>query len=204
MSVGGLLHFHATAESPIHRLPAGLKLSSALVLVAGTVVAPLRFPWWFAGVTLVLLLATLASRIPLAFLLKRLLVLSPFVLGAALVNALDPARRGDFAGIALKGVLCLATVTLLANTTPFHETLRVLGRLRVPSLLVTTMALMHRYLFVLADEAQRMRRARASRTLAPGRRFRWRATATVAAQVFLRASGRAERIYDAMCARGWR
>ena len=56
---------------------------------------------------------------------------------------------------------------------------------------------------MLADEAARMRRARACRTFAPGRRRAWRTAATVIGQLFLRASDRAERIYDAMRARGW-
>jgi cobalt/nickel transport system permease protein len=101
-------------------------------------------------------------------------------------------------------VLCLFTVILVSNTTPFNEVLRVLRRVRVPGLLVTTVALMHRYLFVLVDESERMRRARASRTFARGRRFRWQTLATVIGQLFIRASERAERIYDAMCARGWK
>jgi cobalt/nickel transport system permease protein len=93
---------------------------------------------------------------------------------------------------------------LLANTTPFSDLLRVLKRLHVPALLVTTLALMYRYLFVLIDEAQRMKRARTSRTFSSKRSWTWHMSATVISQLFIRASERAERIYDAMCARGWR
>jgi cobalt/nickel transport system permease protein len=101
-------------------------------------------------------------------------------------------------------VLCLLTVILVSNTTPFSKILRVLASLRVPGLLITTIALMHRYLFVLVDEAERMRRARLSRSFIAGRRFHWRTLATVVGLLFVRASERAERIYDAMCARGWK
>jgi cobalt/nickel transport system permease protein len=62
---------------------------------------------------------------------------------------------------------------------------------------------MHRYLFVLRDESGRMGRARSARTFTRGRRFAWLAAASVVGQLFVRASARAERIYDAMCARGW-
>jgi len=34
--------------------------------------------------------------------------------------------------------------------------------------------------------------------------MRWHVLSTVASQLFVRASKRAERIYDAMCARGWK
>ena len=76
-------------------------------------------------------------------------------------------------------------------------------RARVPAILVSILALMYRYLFVLVDEAQRMRRARASRTFRPGRWWRWHALATVIGQLFVRSTERAERIYAAMIARGW-
>ena len=98
------------------------------------------------------------------------------------------------------GLLC----EIHSNTTPFTSILRVLKSVRVPGLLITTIALMHRYLFVLADEAERMRRARASRTFTRGRRWQWLALASVVGQLFVRASERAERIYNAMCARGWK
>ena len=44
-------------------------------------------------------------------------------------------------------------MVLLSNTTPFSELLRVLKAARVPALLVTTLSLMYRYLFVLVDES---------------------------------------------------
>ena len=75
---------------------------------------------------------------------------------------------------------------------------------RVPALLVTTLSLMYRYMFVLLDEGQRMRRARLSRTFTGRRARSWRARASVLGQLFIRSSERAERIYGAMCARGWR
>jgi cobalt/nickel transport system permease protein len=49
-----------------------------------------------------------------------------------------------------------------------------------------------------------MRRARASRTFERQRRMRWHLLGTVVGQLFVRASERAERIYAAMCARGWK
>jgi len=203
MSTHWLGHSHPHA-SPVHLWPAVIKLGGACTMILGTVLLPLHVTAWFASVGLCLLLVAGLSHLPPLFLLRRLLVLSPFVLGVALVNAFQAATRATFLGIALKSVLCLLTVILVSNTTPFSEILRVLQRVRVPALLITTMALMHRYLFVLADEAERMSRARASRTFLPHRRFHWQTLATVVGQLFVRATERAERIYDAMCARGWK
>jgi cobalt/nickel transport system permease protein len=198
-----LTHQHGHLNSPIHRLPAELKLGAGLVLITLTVLLPPTVAWFVFG-ALLLALVTLLSRISPLFLLKRLLLLAPFVLGVVIVNAFHPAYRAHWPLLLIRSMLCLLTVILVSNTTPFSEVLRVLRRVRVPALLITTMALMHRYLFVLAEEAERMRRARASRTFTARRRWQWPVLATVAGQLFIRASERAERIYAAMCARGFK
>ena len=74
----------------------------------------------------------------------------------------------------------------------------------MPGLLVTTLALLYRYLFVLIDELERMQRARAARTFRSSRWKTWQVLASIAGQLFVRSTERAERIYAAMCARGWK
>jgi len=197
-------HYHRHRDSAMSRLPAVFKLGVALAMIVGTVLAPSTAVGWFIGVALVLVAAVVLSRLPLLFLLKRLAWLSPFILGVALVNALQPAARSSWLTVAMKSTICLLTIILVSNTTPFSRILRVLKAVQVPVLLITTIALMHRYLFVLVEEAERMRRARASRTFNRLSGARWQALSTVVGQLFVRASERAERIYDAMCARGWK
>ncbi len=197
-------HYHKQRESAVSRLPAGLKLGVALGMIVGTVLAPPGAAGWYGAMAVVLVAAVALSRMPVLFLLKRLAWLSPFVLSVALVNGWQGAGRGSGEAVAVKSAICLLTVIVVSNTTPFSEILRVLRSARVPGLLITTIALMHRYLFVLVEEAERMRRARASRTFMRQRRGRWPTLATVVGQLFVRASERAERIYDAMCARGWK
>jgi cobalt/nickel transport system permease protein len=196
-------HRHAQ-PCPLHRLPAGVKLGTALVIIVGTVLVPADWRSWYVGVAGFLFGVAWWSRIPPLFLLRRLLVLSPFVLGVVAVNAVQVPAPGGSATLLARSALCLLTVVLLANTTPFGQTLAVLRRVRAPAVLVTTVALMHRYLYVLLEESERMRRARASRTLRAGRRAQWRLLGTMVGHLFVRASERAERIYASMCARGWK
>jgi cobalt/nickel transport system permease protein len=197
-------HHHGRHDSPMHRLPAAAKLWAALATIVGTVLVPWEWRVWFIATVVLLSVATLLSRIALWFLLRRLLLLSPFVFGVVLVNALQPSVHKSWPELAARSGICLFTVILLANTTPFGKILAALRSARVPALLVTTLALMHRYLFVLLDESERMRRARAGRTFQRQRRVRWHVLGTVVGQLFVRASERAERIYAAMCARGWK
>ncbi len=195
---------YSRLDSPVHRIPAIVKSATALLLVITLVVVPLSQTWVFAAAAVILVLAAVASRVPLSFIVKRLLLLEPFVLGVAILMLFRPDGMTVFLSIFVRSTLCLLTMILLSNTTPFSGLLEVFRRLGAPALLVTLLALMYRYLFVLIDEAERMQRARVSRTFTKGRTHVWRLLATVVSQLFIRSSERAERIYSAMCARGWR
>ena len=199
-----LLEPYQHRRSVIHRLPAGVKAAGALAFVLAIVLLP-RSSWtaYGAGATLLLLLAGL-SRIPFAALARRLLLVEPFALGVALLSLLQQDGLRVFAATLTKSTLCLFCMVLLSGTTRFSAILRLLWRIRVPSLLVTTLALMHRYLFVLVDETGCMVRASRSRTFTRDRASAWRSSASVIAHLFVRSSERAERIYAAMCARGWK
>jgi cobalt/nickel transport system permease protein len=134
-------------------------------------------------------------------------MLEPFVVAVALLALFAPAEGAGwrlFGFLMARCTIALGMMVWFTATTPFSEMLRVMRLVRVPGLLVTTLALMHRYIFVLGDESGRMRRARESRTFSQRHGVTWRATASVVGQLFLRASERADRIYAAMCARGWR
>ena len=198
-----LLDSHSQLDSPLHRLPAAVKLAVAVGLVLVTVLLPASRPAGFAFIAVAVAVAVVLSRIPPAFLAKRLLLLEPLALGVGVLVIFQPGGWRVFAVVMARTNLCLLTMILLSNTTPFADILRVLQRLRVPSLLVTTLALMYRYLFVLADEVGRMSRARAGRTFSARRRVAWRSLAGIVSQLFIRSTERAERIYAAMCARGW-
>ena len=175
-----------------------------MALVGSVVLLP-RGAWAaYALVGAALVLAAALSRIPALVLARKLVLLEPFVLGVAALSLLQPHGPAVFASMLVKSTLCLFAMVLLTSATRFTDVLGVLWRLRVPALLVTSLALMYRYLSVLVDESARMHRARRSRTFSGGRAFAWRSSATVVALLFVRSSERAERIYDAMCARGWR
>lgn len=115
-----------------------------------------------------------------------------------------------FATIAAKSWLSVQVALLLTYTTPFHDLLDALRELRLPRILVAIIGFMYRYLAVLGDEAQRLIRARASRSaladgVAGGGSIAWRArvTGNMVGSLFLRSYERSERIYDAMIARGF-
>jgi cobalt/nickel transport system permease protein len=195
---------YSRLESPIHRLPAMLKLLTALSFIIVAVAVPIHYHWLFLTLFGFLAVASAFSRIPWKFLIGRLVILEPFALGIALMALFQHDGYTIFLSILVKSTLCLYTMILLSNSTPFSEILAALHTLKIPSLLITILALAYRYLFVLIDEGERLQRARRSRTFVTTRTKHWVTLATIVGQLFVRSTERAERIYDAMMSRGWK
>lgn len=192
----------ASARVPGRLPPTARLLGTLAMLVAIAGLPPAHAPWLWVPTLLWIAIFVLAGA-PWRPLLRRLLWLSPLIAGTALGAALS-GHGPDWRLLAWRSGLSLATVLLLGATTPFADLLDALRRLRVPSLLISVLALMHRYLAVIGDESARMQRARTARTLTRSRPLAWRNAASVVGVLFVRSTERAERVYAAMCARGWR
>jgi len=203
MSGRHLLPSYRHVDSAIHRAPAWAKLSGTLLLALALAFVPARHVGWMLLAPVALVVLARLARVPLAALATRVALAEPFVLGLAVLSLFQGGGLAVFAAIVVKSTTCVAAVQLLAHTTPFPEILAALGRARVPVALIWTLALLHRYLYVLVDETTRMQRARAARTWELGRIGLWRTQASVIAVSFVRSVTRAERIYAAMLARGW-
>jgi len=202
--IPALLEPYDAADSPVHRLPAGAKCAAAVAAVVGIVLLPAGSWAAYAAWAAALVALALASQVRLGRIGLRLAMVEPFALGVALLSLAQPGGLRVFAAVLTRATLCLSVMLLLAATTRFTDILWVLWRIRVPSLLVTVIALMYRYLFLLLEESARLARARRSRTVVAGRVTAWRSSADIIARLFVRSSERAERVYSAMCARGWR
>jgi cobalt/nickel transport system permease protein len=187
-----------------HRISPNLKLGAALVMITSIALLPRRPDSIYLAPAALLLLFWLISRMPFIYALRRLAVVEVFILGIALLSLVNLSARPLLFSTLIKSNLCAVTMLLLTWTTPFHDILHELRRLRLPSVMLTTLALMYRYLPVLAEESRRMQRARAARTFQHRHRIAWRNLSTIVGRLFLRSADRAERIYLAMCARGWK
>jgi cobalt/nickel transport system permease protein len=174
--------------SPIHGLSITCKLVATMLLLLTVIALPVSFYGMFAGLLLLLCIVAVMSRIPLLFLLKRMALLEVFVLTVSLLSLLQPNGIIVFFRLVMKSSLCLFTIVLFSNTTPFAKLLEALRAWRVPALLITLLALMYRYLFVLIDEMERMQRARTSRTFVKKRALQWHSLATIMSQLFIRSA----------------
>ena len=106
--------------------------------------------------------------------------------------------------LALKAVALVTLSLVLLATGPLDATLKAAHSLRVPGLLIQLALLSYRYLFVLADELIRLRRAlrvRGFRNRA--NRHSYRTIGQVCGTLLARGVERAERVHHAMRCRGF-
>jgi len=99
--------------------------------------------------------------------------------------------------------LSVLALSLLMATTDMRDVLKGLERLRAPRLLVMLMGFTHRYIFVLADEARRLKSGRDVRLFSRSVRLGIRSVGHMAGSLFLRSYARAGRVYGAMLLRAY-
>jgi len=202
-------------QTAMHRLDPRAKLITTLVFIT-TVIS---FPKYeiSALVPFALYPLTLAAvgNIPAMFLVRKLLWVSPF---AVLIGIFNPLldreilmRLGgvglsggwlSFGSILLRFALTVGAALTLVAVTGFNAVCLALEKLGTPRVFVVQLLFLHRYMFVLMDEALRMVRARALRAVG-GRGLDLKSFGTLAGQLLLRTMDRAQRVYLAMSCRGF-
>jgi cobalt/nickel transport system permease protein len=203
--------------SPIHRLDPRAKIAGLAGITVVAVSTPLRA--WPAFVACALVLAAVAAlaRLGTRVVWTRVRVILPLVVfvaafvpfardGAQVTVgplSLSEAGLATFALVTAKATIGAVSAVLLSATTSFPDILHGLERLRMPRLLTVIAAFMYRYLFVIADEARRMRAALAARAYRPRHLGHVVALGRMLTALFLRSYERGERVYLAMLARGY-
>lgn len=197
-------------------MPAHLKVLALIGFMLVVVATPRE---WFAAYAFflaVLVTVGAVARVRPGWVLKRMVVETPFVVFAVLMPFIAHGPRIEVLGLSLsesgllsawgllvKGTLGVIAGLLLAATTTPQELVHGLERLRLPQQLVQIMAFMVRYLEVVTDEMRRMAVARASRGFAARNPLHWPVLARSVGALFIRSFERGERVHLAMVSRGY-
>ncbi|MEV6107766.1 cobalt ECF transporter T component CbiQ [Streptomyces sp. NPDC051940] len=216
MGAGHSHRLYRHAHSPVHALPPHCKLAAVFGFVLVVVATPREAMWAFALYAALLAGVAVLARVPVSFLLRRLVFEVPFVAFALLLPFVAEGPRVDVLGMSLsesglwgawnilaKGTLGVGASVLLAATTELREVLLGLQRLRMPPLLVQIASFMIRYGDVIAGEMRRMRIARESRGFEARGVRHWGVLAKSAGALFIRSYERGERVHLAMVSRGY-
>jgi cobalt/nickel transport system permease protein len=196
---------YSELKSPIHEITPGVKIAVFLLFIIMIVLAPPSKMGQFAGFLAMLSVAVFISKVPPLYILKRSLLVLPFVVFVAVTAPFQSHNpyKDYFAVIFLKSWLSAAALTLLSATTAFPDFLKGMESLKVPKIMITLLSFMYRYVFVLMDEVMRMETARDSRYFGGHYRRQVKAYAGMIGSLFIRTYERAERVYQCMAARGF-
>ncbi len=158
----------------------------------------------FSLYVLVIAVFIFLSKIPLKFILKRSMVVIPFVL---MISLFIPFVKANglllLRNILLKAYLSILCMVLLVNTVKFRDLLGALEKLRFPGIIILILSFMYRYVFVIQDELMKMRQAKECRTVSRSNWRDFKAYAFMLGVLFIRSFERAEAVYLAMCSRGF-
>lgn len=203
-------------DSVVHQTPAEVKIVCLVVFVLAVVATPREMFWPFAIYAAIIVVTWQFARIPLRWVLPRMLIEAPFLVLAVLLPFAEGGQRIDVAGLQLsvsglwaawgivvKGTLGVAAALTVAATTSATELPAALSRLAVPAIVTSVLVLMIRYIDLLSAEVSRMRMARIARGDSPRALHQARAIATGVGALFLRSYERGERVYAAMLSRGF-
>lgn len=199
----------------MHRLDARAKLAVTLAFIV-TVVSFDKYAVSALIPFLVFPMMTiLFGGLPAGYILKRVVIVAPF---AILVGVFNPvidrsvvfsigslsvsAGWLSFVSIILRFILTVSAAVTLIAVTGFYQVCTALEWLKVPRPFIVQLMFLYRYLFVLTDEFERMLKAIAVRSFS-GKSMRFGTYVPVAGHLLLRTLGRADRIYRAMCCRGF-
>ncbi len=207
---------YSDIDSPIHRFDPRLKFIFVILCVIIIVSQPRGhlLPFAFYGGIVVLFM--IMSRIPIKFMLTRLLFVFPFILMASLfypvsiyINDINSfhSLQGDAINVAFsilfKGSLSVILLILLISTEKFHNIISAMRMLKMPKIIGIISALMYRYIFVFSDEAMKTSMARNSRTPGKLKLNKIKVYGNQMAMIFIRSWNRSQNIYNAMISRGF-
>jgi len=211
----GYMDTLAAGDSSLHRIDPRIKLITTVAFIA-TVVSFSKYAIFslipFFSFPIILIVS---GGLPARYILGKVLLVSPL---AVLVGIFNPVFDRaiiyhigsigisggwvSFMSILLRFVLTVTSALALVALTGFNSVCIALDRFKVPRPFIVQLLFLYRYMFVLSEESERMSRARAMRSFS-GQTIRFKTFISLIGHLLLRTLDRAERIYRAMCCRGF-
>ena len=209
-----LLDDFSKKETFIHRIHPLVKLLTTIVYLSVVVsferyeISRLMPFLFYPALTLAL------AEIPLEPILKRVLLIEPFIMGIGILNPFFDRypliiggvaiSRGwiTFLSLIIKSGLTATAALLLVATTGIQSLALALRLLKIPKVFVSQFLLTYRYITVLMEEVFRRLRAYTLRSYHQKGVIR-SAWGSLAGGLILRTYERARRVYQAMLLRGF-
>ncbi|MGA1868523.1 MAG: cobalt ECF transporter T component CbiQ [bacterium] len=211
----GYMDTLSSRDTFIHRLDPRIKLVTTLIFIVMVVSFDKYQISGLVPFLLYLVVVIALADLPIGYLLKKIIIVSPFALMIGIFNPLldtnilmnlGPLRISggwiSFASIMVRFILTVGAALVLISSTGFIEVCMAAEKIGVPRIFAIQLLFIYRYLFVLIDEASRMVMARALRSFNK-KGMGLRVFGSLVGHLLLRTLDRAQRIHHAMLCRGF-
>lgn len=205
----------ASGDSPPHRIDPRIKLVTTIIFIASVVsfgrYAVLELIPFFSFPIILIIM----GELPAVYILKKVFIISPI---AVLLGIFNPVFDRSviytvgsigitggwisFISILIRFTLTVMSAFALVMLTGFDSVCLALERLKVPKPFIVQLMFLYRYMFVLTEESERVKRARTLRSFS-SREMNFKTFVSIVGHLLIRTLDRAERIYRAMCCRGF-
>lgn len=198
---------YSSLNSIIHRLSPNIKLIFTFSFIVFIILTYPEKVFIFFIYLMLIFLIIILSKIPVIYVLKKSSIIFPFVIFVTLSIPFFKENFVDglliFWNCFIKSWISILIMIILSSTTKFSELLKSLEYFKFPKILIMLLAFMYRYIFLLIDEAMKLERAYNSRYFGGKVIKQIRMIGNIIGLLFIRTYERGERVYMAMCSRGF-
>ena len=145
------------------------------------------------------------GKVPVKFILKKVLFVLPIILGLSVINLIIDLSYSEiyFSVLLLfKCTFALVGALLLIATTGVNNLAFGLKKLKIPNILIMQILMLHRYIILMMEECYRVKSAYELRTLGE-KSMTMKDYGQIVGQMLLKTIDRSEKVYEAMKLRGF-
>lgn len=195
---------YADLNTPLHKLNAKVKVIFLFIFLLLIIFSPIRYIALFLLYGLAVIVLIYLSKVPISFIFKRVIEIAPFIIIISVSSLFKKQGYILFLNCLTKAILAIVLILIVSSTTKFNHLLEALRQLKIPQLFIHLLSFMYRYSFLLEDQFLRASRAYESRNINNKNNFKKvKILSNILGTIFIRTYERAERLYLAMCARGY-
>ena len=189
----------------IHKIDSSIKIIVTIIYVIKVLSIKQFIISDITSIVLYPLILFKFGKVPVKFILKKVLFILPLILGFSVINLIIDFSYSEIYFSVLLIFKCIFTLIgalLLMVTTGINNLAFGLKKLKIPNILIMQILMLHRYIILMMEECYRVKSAYELRTLGE-KSMTMKDYGQIVGQMLLKTIDRSEKVYEAMKLRGF-
>lgn len=189
----------------IHKIDSSIKIIVTIIYVIKVLSIKQFIISDITSIVLYPLILFKFGKVPVKFILKKVLFILPLILGLSVINLIIDFSYSEIYFSVLLIFKCIFTLIgalLLMVTTGINNLAFGLKKLKIPNILIMQILMLHRYIILMMEECYRVKSAYELRTLGE-KSMTMKDYGRIIGQMLLKTIDRSEKVYEAMKLRGF-